>query len=250
MQRVADGGKLNTKILSKFNLRDKNGKNCAQWENIKMKIIFLWTREVAGWKKKTRWTGDGKNVCDDAAKSVKHSTIEEKNLEKKFSRHVFEQFLSICFIHLHVCLTNSKIKELRLPSAYSCSLPLMLVSLIRITALTVFQCRVKSSDTENKRERATWNGCSRRRFFTSTSGCELPFRTPWINNSPCSEILSLVRKNVSSAPETRGLRSMIICRLDSLSWRSYLRILLTEVLALELTRDCVWHNLTSNYFLS
>lgn len=93
---------------------------------------------------------------------------------------------------------------------------------------------------------------SRKRFFTSTSDCELPFRTPWINNSPCREIFSLVRKTifVSSTPETRGFASMIICRLNSLSWRSYLRILLTEVLALELTRDCVWHNLTSNYFLS
>lgn len=45
------------------------------------------------------------------SRSVKHSTIDEmEKISRKFSRHVFEQFLSICFIHLHVCLTNSEIK--------------------------------------------------------------------------------------------------------------------------------------------
>lgn len=248
MQREEEWGQTKRLkfFLSKFNhLRDKNGKNCALWENIKMKIIFLWTRAVVGWKKKTRWTGDGKNVCDDAAKSVKHSTIEEKNLEKKFSRHVFEQFLSICFIHLHVCLTNSKIKELRLPSAYSCSVPLMLGALIRITALTAFQCRVKSSDTKNRSERATRNwedslpaqaaaSCLSRRH-------ELIIRHAVKFSLSLGEPFPVRRK--------RGaLKAWSLA--DWMSWRSYLRILLTEVRALELTRHCVWHNLTSNYFLS
>ena len=57
--------------------------------------------------------------------SVKHSVVKTNEKEKileKFSRHVFEQFLSICFIHLHVYLTNSEIKQLILIAMVNSSL--------------------------------------------------------------------------------------------------------------------------------